>query len=242
MRLHAFAFALLVLIPGAAGDLSAQDRSNPEANPGSGGSTAPLSLFAGVWDYNAQESVNAANGRPEQAPLSATQRGVGSGRGQGGRPQRGIRDVIAEMQQGVARGRRGGGPGVGPTSMDLAERRDLERDLLEVPEELRIEVQTDAIAFTDDLGRTLVYQTTDEPQEYQLSASRFTARTRWDGFQLRKEVEGAAGFRMTEVYFLSESGDRLFVVLRLGRPDPDPELPPVGYNRVYDRVSSTPES
>ena len=35
----------------------------------------------GSWDYNDRESVDAATGRPEQTPLSATQgrRGAGSG-------------------------------------------------------------------------------------------------------------------------------------------------------------------
>src|SRR5689334_8344112 len=48
--------------------------------------------FAGVWDYNAQESINILTGRPEQAPRSATQGGraagpparVGGGQGTGG--------------------------------------------------------------------------------------------------------------------------------------------------------------
>jgi len=205
-----------------------------------------LGRFVGLWDYNEQESVNAANGRPEQAPVSATQRGVpaarggNGGRGGGGgrgQQQRGARGVLGE-----AIANRNRGLTVGPTAMDLAERRDLERDLLEVPEALHIEVEADAVSFTDDLGRTLIYPTTGQSTDYQLSASRFRARTVWDGIQLRKEIEGAAGFRMTEVYFLSETGDRLFVIVRLGEPDPDPEAPPVGFNRVYDRVESRPES
>src|SRR5262245_34084092 len=36
-------------------------------------------LFAGTWDYNSNESVDAGTGRREQAPRSATQRGVGAG-------------------------------------------------------------------------------------------------------------------------------------------------------------------
>ena len=42
---------------------------------------------------------------------------------------------------------------------------------------------------------------------------------------------------MREIYFLSEDGKRLFVIVRVGDPKgKDPEAPVVGVNRVYDRV------
>ena len=39
---------------------------------------------------------------------------------------------------------------------------------------------------------------------------------------------------MTEIYFLSRDGQRLFVFLRVAKARPDG--PTVGANRVYDRV------
>ena len=55
-----------------------------------------------------------------------------------------------------------------------------------------------------------------------------------DGSHLRKEIEGAYGFRMTETYFLSADGSRMFVVVRVGLQKKD--SPIVGFDRVYDRI------
>jgi hypothetical protein len=51
---------------------------------------------------------------------------------------------------------------------------------------------------------------------------------------MRKSIEGIYGFRMSETYFLSPDGRRLFVMVRVGQPRRD--APQVGFNRVYDRV------
>ncbi len=72
------------------------------------------------------------------------------------------------------------------------------------------------MTFVDDLERTLSYPTDGTKQRYHLAASSFDAEVQWDGSQLRKRIQGAFGFRMTETYFLSSDGQRLFVVIRVG--------------------------
>lgn len=216
----------------------------PEPQPGS--VTHPPEMFVGLWDYNAEESVNAGTGRPEQSPRSATQPG-GSGQRSGGggtvrlplpRPTAGGGTTTSDAwTSGVGTGRGGGGGsggGYAPPAALMRENRDLARDLLEVPEALTIKVAADRVTFIDDLNRARTYPTDGSRNKYRLAASRFNAKLVWDGGQLRKEIDGGLGFKMTETYFLSTDGQRLFVILRVEKSRPDG--PTVGSNRVYDRV------
>jgi hypothetical protein len=117
----------------------------------------------------------------------------------------------------------------------LATRRDLVRDLLEVPEVLRIRVTNDAVTFVDDLQRLRTYPSSNHLQKYQLGAAQFQARAYWDGAEFHKEIEATANFRMSEVYRVSDTGTQLFVTIRIGDPKKGEKL--VGLNRVYDRVA-----
>jgi hypothetical protein len=195
--------------------------------------------FAGAWAYNAQESVNAATGKPEQAPKSATRGGgrgptpadpggAGRGRGVGGGGYSGI--------DGMAGGGRGGGGSlVGPTPEMMRASRDLTRDLMEIPESLTISVAPGDVTIVDDLDRKRTYPTDGKKQHYLLGASGFDARVEWRDGQLHKDIDGGYGFKMSETYFLSEDGNRLFVILRVG--DWKKGSPPNGANRVYDKVA-----
>jgi len=119
--------------------------------------------------------------------------------------------------------------------MFLAERRDLVRDLLEVPEVLRVRITADAVTFVDDLQRLRTYPTNGKLQKYQIGAAQFQARAYWSGAELHKEIEATGNFHMTEVYRLSESGTQLLVAIRIGDPKKNATL--AGLNRVYDRVA-----
>jgi hypothetical protein len=119
--------------------------------------------------------------------------------------------------------------------MYLAERRDLVRDLLEVPEVLRIRVTNDAVTFVDDLQRLRTYPSSNKLQKYQLGAAQFQARAFWDGADFHKEIEATGNFRMSEIYRVSESGTQLFVIVRIGDPRKNATL--AGVNRVYDQVA-----
>jgi hypothetical protein len=123
---------------------------------------------------------------------------------------------------------------LGPTVAMLQENRSLSRDLLEVPESLTISLSPGEVSFVDDLFRQRVFPTTGEKSRYQLGAARFNAALEWTGAQLVKRIDAADGFRMTETYFLSEDGNRLFVILRVGSNRKN--APIMGVNRVYDRV------
>lgn len=180
-----------------------------------------LDLFDGSWDYNAEESVNLATGRPEQSPRGTplrptAPRSAGPGRGADSASDRGTLFP--------------------PSPEMMRENRELSRDLLEVAETLSIAVSPDTVSITDDLGRELTFPTDGSRHRYRLSASEFLARVSWEGNRLRKDVEGLYGFRMSEVYFLSSDAHRLFVIVRVG--DPARGRLVAGFDRVYDRIES----
>jgi hypothetical protein len=190
-------------------------------------------MFGGLWDYNSEESVNAATGRPEQLPRSATQPGGTPQRAGGGT----VRLPIPRAGGGGTGGwgENTGRGGYGPPPQLLRENRDLSRDLLEIPEALTIRVASDRITFIDDLDRSRTYPLDGSRHRYQLAASRFNARMTWDAGQFRKEIDGGLGFKMTETYFLSRDGQRLFVILRVAKTREDGPL--IGADRVYDRIA-----
>ena len=98
--------ATSVVVPAA--QQSVQSPPNPAATVSSPVVKVPPTpeAFTGIWDYIPGESVNAANGRPEQAPQSATQRRnpVGATGGTGRPPGAG----------------QGGGGGGGGTGVSIA--------------------------------------------------------------------------------------------------------------------------
>jgi hypothetical protein len=118
-----------------------------------------------------------------------------------------------------------------------AERRTYIRDLLEVPEYLTIKATTDHVTIADDLGRERSYSTNGQVQKYMLSAAQYHASGSWTDTYFKKNIDGANNFRMSETYFLSEDGNRLFVIIRIGDPKKPETL--AGINRVYDRVSGS---
>jgi hypothetical protein len=180
--------------------------------------------FAGIWTYNAGESIDVSTGKPEQGP-----RGV---------PPRSTRTAAPRP---VPSGGSTGGPDqgrqseFGPSPLALRASRDLMRDLLEVPQSLDLKVAPDAVTVTDDIDRSRTYPTDGSRQHYRLGGSEFNARVQWRDSQLRKDIDAAFGFKMTEVYFLSADGQRLFVILRVAGA---PRSAPIGANRVYDRAEA----
>jgi hypothetical protein len=199
-----------------------------------------------VWRYNEKESINAATGRPELGPQAGARRPGGAAGAPARPPQSsGSGDTSSSRGGdgggGTAAGGMGGGMGGGGfrndpfalTPFAMAEVRGFMRDLLEVPLQLTIRVSGDTVTFVDDLERELTFPTDGRKQKYQLSASRFEAKARWEGTRLIKDIEAAHGFKMNEQYFLSDDGRRLFAILRVGEQRKDAR--PVGVNRVYDR-------
>lgn len=177
----------------------------------SGASAAATpAMLDGDWIYNRGMSLDLATNRPELGEPGRTPEAT----------------ALAPP----------GSPEVGVTMSSLfaAERRALFRDLLEVPMRLTLRLTDRGMSITDDLDRERTYPIGDRMTRYQLGAARFEARMQWDGIRLRKEIEGPAGFKMTETYFLGEAGDRLLVVLRVGDPARKELL--AGRNRVYDRA------
>jgi hypothetical protein len=180
--------------------------------------------FAGVWTYNAGESIDVATGRPEQGPKGAPAR---STRTAAPRP---MPNDGADRMGGPDQGRQSE---FGPSPLALRASRDLMRDLLEVPQSLDLEIAPNAVTMIDDIDRSRTYPTDGSRQRYRLGGSEFNARVQWRDSQLRKDIEAAFGFKMTEVYYLSDDGQRLFVILRVAGA---PRSAPLGANRVYDRA------
>jgi hypothetical protein len=222
------------------------DMYGQQQGPATSVTARPISpdVITGVWDYNDSLSLDAATGRPERAPRSATQRTLGaaaaanppdrtttsSGRtggsgnpGAGGNGGPDGRDSFGEARRAMA-------------AIIAAERRTYVRDLLEVPELLKIKASTGEVVIGDDLGRERTYTTDGKLQKYQLSAARYEARGSWSDTYFRKDIEGSNNFKMSETYFVSEDGRRLFVIIRIGDPRKPETL--AGVNRVYDRVGS----
>jgi hypothetical protein len=129
-------------------------------------------------------------------------------------------------------------PGVWRGGWAASWARSAARDLLEVPWRLTIEVTPEAVTFVDDLERSRTYLTNGKKKKYQLGAAIFNARTVWEGPRLKKDIDAASSFKMTETYFLSEDAARLFVIIRLGDPKQAnaKNAPLAGVNRVYDRA------
>lgn len=181
----------------------------------------PPADFAGVWTYNAQDSIDVATGKPEQGP-----KGV---------PARSTRTVAPRPVQGDGGADQGRQSEFGPSPLALRASRDLMRDLLEVPQSLDLKIAPDAVTMTDDIDRSRTYPTDGRRQHYRLGGSEFNARVQWRDSQLRKDIDAAFGFKMTEVYYLSDDGQRLFVIVRVGNT---PKNAPIGANRVYDRAEA----
>ena len=218
-----------------------------QQGPATTTSAKPISpdVINGVWDYNDALSVDAATGRPERAPRSATQRTLGAG----GTSTTSGRTVAAPAGGAARPGGTADITGERPAGRDnfdearramaaviAAERRTYVRDLLEVPELLKIKASTAEVVIGDDLGRERTFTTDGKLQKYQLSAARFEARGSWTETYFRKDIQGANNFKMSETYFVSEDGRRLFVIIRIGDPRKPETL--AGVNRVYDRVGS----
>lgn len=192
-------------------------------------------MFTGVWAYNEEESVNAATGRQERSPRSATARNPAArDGGAGAGPVRTGAITPPPTTPGAIPSNPFGSSGqIGPTVAMIQENRSLTRDLLEVPESLTIQIAPSAVTFIDDLSRERVYAP-GVRSRYQLGAARFNAVMEWSGPQLVKRIDAADGFRMTETYFLSEDAQRLFVIVRIGSNRKG--APIMGVNRVYDRI------
>lgn len=227
---------------------AAPQQPKPVPTPQPGPTAHAPAEFVGVWAYNPEESVNAATGKPERAPRVAAAR-VPAGRPVGSPADTGMVSAPGDLggrggslgpaSPGFGAGGAGGpiGGSVGPVGATVAmvqENRSLTRDLLEVPETLTVKVDPQTVTFIDDLDRARVYPTTGERRRYQLGAARFHAAAAWAGSTFEKKIDAIDGFRMTEVYFLSENGRRMFVILRVGSTRKG--APVMGVNRVYDRV------
>jgi hypothetical protein len=224
----------VVLVGATAVGVRAQQAPQP-ATPPQASETSTPERFNGVWDYNDAESINAGTGRREQTPESATARqaanatrGTGARRGaaaRGGGPD-GFENVT-----GIYRG----APTVTANLIRRAE--NFIRDLLEIPEALTILVDDDAVVFTDDLARRRTYPTDGKQHDYLISASKYGASAVWDDQQLKRELAGGGGYKIFETYFLSEDGDRMFVIIRVKAPGRAQFI--AGFNRVYDRIQAT---
>jgi hypothetical protein len=183
------------------------------------------SEFSGTWKYNAGESVDAASGRPETARAarrgaagsSASAEFTPSASPLGATSASVVRDAAAKLY--------------------LASR-DARRDLLEIAPTLQLQASGQAVAITDDLDRVLAFPADGSTHRYQIGAALFDARSYWDRGQLKIDIDGPDGLKISETWFLSEDGSRLFLIIRLG--DPVKTTRPVGVNRVYDRVQRSP--
>ena len=220
---------VLALLVSATGVTAAARAEQKEGQPRVAPAAASLPAatrgsLVGVWAYNAEDSRNVESGRAENAPGATHRTGLTD--------QPDLIDATGFVMF--------SGQTTTPSpfaSLIANEKRDLVRDLLEVPTQLTITLADNAVTFVDHLDREVTFPTNGKKQKYQLSASVFEAKAYWEGQQLRTDYEGSEGFRMQETYFASSDAKRMFVIVRVGdllAKDRDPDA--VGINRVYDRV------
>ncbi len=263
----AVALSLVVSVPAA----QSQGPVTPAAASTAPAETPRFDQFEGTWNYNADESVNAYTGRPEQAPTrpgtNARSGSGSSGSGSSGRqPQPGapgtggnpggypgptgtgsggqnpptVGGAIPGMMSGIPNSNAPAGidQSVYRGGWAAVWARSAQRDLLEVPWSLTIDVTPESVTFVDDLERSRTYLTNAKKKKFQLGAAVYNAKTYWDGARLKKDIDAAGSFKMTETYFLSEDASRLFVIIRLGDPKQASakNAPLAGVNRVYDRA------
>jgi hypothetical protein len=206
----------------------------------------PHSDFSGTWIYNDDESLNAATGKPERNRAVNDRRGVAR-RPVPAAPSSGGSGMGGYGASNGAGGGRGGGGGGGRIAgganvpEDIAynlfiEQRDTLRDLMEIPESLRIEIAQASVNMVDDLDRSLVFPVDGRRQKYQLAAAVFDAKTTWDAGQLKMEIEGPDNLRIFQTWFLNEDGSKLFQIIRIGDPPRARDQKPIGVNRVFDRA------
>jgi len=181
----------------------------------------PAEDLAGTWVYNEAESVDAASGRPETARAAARPGGGTAARSSGSSSSFGATSGSV-VQDGLF-------------NLYLA-RRDTRRDLLEIAPKLHLTVASGALTVTDDLDRALTFPADGSKQKYQLGAALFEARSVWEQDRFVIDIEGPEGLKITETWFVSDDGSRLFLVIRVGDSAREGRL--TGVNRVYDRVRS----
>lgn len=228
------AVALVLAQAGAPAVPAAAPRVPDTPAVSAAGNARPHTDMAGTWGYNDDESVNAATGRPESARAVNERRGFrGGGGGTGG----GVRSPGAAGRPRDAGGGFGGGSSAPQETLYnlFIQQRDTQRDLMEIAPRLSFDIKSGSVTITDDLDRVLAFPTDGKKHHYQLGAAVFDAKVTWDGGQLKMDIEGPDGLKITETYFLSEDGSRLFLIIRIGELNRDGR--PVGVNRVYNRVN-----
>jgi hypothetical protein len=176
--------------------------------------------FSGTWEYNAERSIDATTGRPETARGTGDRLGVGRGLAATSAATPSAPSSASAIRAGLY-------------NLYL-ERRDTRRDLMEIAPTLHLDASADGLTVTDDLDRVLSFPLDGSKQKYQLGAALFDARSYREDEQLRTEIEGPDGLKMSQTWLLSEDGSQLFLIIRVGEPVKDAR--PVGVNRVYDRV------
>jgi len=194
----------------------------PDARPPQAvGSARPT--FAGTWTLNRGEThEDVANWRRPVSP--------GGGHSRLGAPVTAVPvsggpDPYAFVPPSVPPGFLTGPSGEEPET--------IMRDLLEPAERLIVQIESHRVTMTDDLGRTLRYGTTGEPETHRLGATEFKVATRWSGVSLAQDVTAAGGFKMSQIFFPSEDGEALFIVIKIEKPKLTPPVKDI--ERAYMR-------
>jgi hypothetical protein len=184
---------------------------------------APVPSIGGSWKFDATDSKDDERNwrrpvRPEAEPGAARRGGMSSPMVVGDNP--GPAGPVYVRRASVS------------SREENAMRRAL-RDLLELAETYRIDVGSDRVTMTDDLGRTISYATDGTKETHLVGGTEFEVESAWYHAQLTQTISAGA-LRLSQVFLPGDDGRTLFLEIRVVKPDLKPPVKTV--SRVYRRV------
>ena len=105
-------------------------------------------------------------------------------------------------------------------------------DIMEPATHLVVTVTDGAVTFVDADGRSRRFMTNDKKEKHQIQSGTLETKTRWDGVQLRQEIEPGGGRKLVRTFSISPENHQLIVTTTREGGDSDRRPPPMRV--VYD--------
>jgi hypothetical protein len=178
--------------------------------------TGDHSMFNGGWTLNKELSTS--------PPAGAEGFRGGQGR-EGGRGGPGGRGGGGGFPGGGAGGP-GGRPGGSPMDPEAIKKMQaMMQEIMEPSRRWIVTVGDESITFVDTDGRSRRFMTTGKKEKHQIQSGTLETKTKWDGPQLRQEVELGGGTKIVRSFSVSPETHQLIVLITVSgeagrRPSP----------------------
>jgi hypothetical protein len=181
------------------------------------------SAFTGSWTLNRDAGTATPGFVPQPGDDGGGRRGGGGmGGGFGG------------GERGGGFGERGG-PGGGRAGLDPKEmehRMELMQEVMAPAQHWVIGQSDGAITFVDSDGRSRRFATGSQKEKHQLEGGTIETTTRWDGAQLRQEINAGGNTKIVRTYEISPAGQLVVTTKMSGSEDGRNRQP---MRAVYDK-------